>query len=260
VTIKPMTKHPRRFTTGRGDPPISRDHADDWTRHDTVACAVLGGLLVAAPLVPSESTVELGVSATWIMVLLILCAAWLASVCVRRRRVVRVGVPDVLAGLLLALVLLSAGVMAGPGYARATINAAWQWAGFLVFFFLSRQLLHRAEAVRAASAVMLALAMGLSALACYQYFYSLPQIRAEFARNPDSMLQAAGIEPASSSPERKLFEDRLNSTEPLATFALANSLAGFLAPWLIVALGIAAREAVRKTAESGQHATGGSSR
>ena len=32
-------------------------------------------------------------------------------------------------------------------------------------------------------------------------------------------------------------EDRLQSTEPLATFALANSLAGFLLPWLVVALG-----------------------
>ena len=54
------------------------------------------------------------------------------------------------------------------------------------------------------------------------------------------MLREAGVDPAPDSPERKLFEDRLNSTEPLATFALANSLAGFLAPWFLVALGIAA--------------------
>jgi hypothetical protein len=31
----------------------------------------------------------------------------------------------------------------------------------------------------------------------------------------------------------------LSSSEPLATFALANSLAGFLAPWLVIGLGVA---------------------
>jgi hypothetical protein len=31
----------------------------------------------------------------------------------------------------------------------------------------------------------------------------------------------------------------LQSTEPLATFALTNSLAGFFVPWLVLALGIA---------------------
>ncbi len=41
------------------------------------------------------------------------------------------------------------------------------------------------------------------------------------------MLRDAGFDPTPGTPERKLFEDRLNSTEPLATFALANSLAGF---------------------------------
>jgi hypothetical protein len=36
-----------------------------------------------------------------------------------------------------------------------------------------------------------------------------------------------------------LIEQRINSTEPMATIALANSLAGFLAPWLVVTLGVA---------------------
>jgi hypothetical protein len=37
-----------------------------------------------------------------------------------------------------------------------------------------------------------------------------------------------------------MFEKRLDSAEPLATFALTNSFAGFLAPWLVVLAGIAA--------------------
>ncbi len=40
--------------------------------------------------------------------------------------------------------------------------------------------------------------------------------------------------------QRLLFEQRVNSSEPMATFALANSLAGFLVPWSLVALGICA--------------------
>ncbi len=129
--------------------------------------------------------------------------------------------------------------MAEQGCVRATINMAWQWAGFGALFFLGRHVLREPAAVRAVCAVMIALAVGLSALAYYQYFYSLPAMRAEFARNPEAMLRDAGVDPTPGSPERKLFEDRLNSTEPLATFALANSLAGLLAPWLIVTLGIA---------------------
>jgi len=190
--------------------------------------------------VPSESTAELGAGANWIMLLLIFCTGWLASVFVRPAMVLRVDVIDALAGMLILLVTLSSLVMAGQGCTRATINTAWQWVGFVIFFLWCRQLLRRPAAIRAASAVMLALGVGLTALAYYQYFYSLPQMRAEFSRDPDAMLRAAGIDPAIGSPERKLFEDRLHSTEPLATFALANSLAGFLAPWLVVALGIAA--------------------
>lgn len=206
---------------------------------DAAGLVGLAALLVAAPLVPGESTAELGVGANWTMFLLILCAGCLAGVFAYRNATISLGVVDVLAGLLLVLVLISSVVMAGPGYARATINSAWQWAGFLLLFLISRQLLRRPEAMRAAAAVMLALAVCLTSLAYYQYFYSLPQTRAEYARQPEAMLRAAGFDPATDSPERKLFEDRLHSTEPLATFALANSLAGFLAPWLVVAAGIA---------------------
>jgi O-antigen ligase/tetratricopeptide (TPR) repeat protein len=199
----------------------------------------LAALLVAAPLVPGESTAELGVGANWIMLLLVLCAGSLASVFADRNATISLGVIDVLAGLLLLLVLMSSLVTAGQGNARATINSAWQWAGFVLLFLFSRQLLRRPEAMRAATAVMLALAVCLTGVAYYQYFYGLPQTRAEFAWDPEAMLRAAGLDPAADSPERKLFEDRLHSTEPLATFALANSLAGFLAPWLVVAAGIA---------------------
>jgi len=201
--------------------------------------AGLATLLVATPLVPSEGTAELGVGSIWVMVALLVWAGGLLAALILRRTDVGLGGIDALAAVLFAWIAVSALVMAGQGNARATINMAWQWAGFGVLFFLGRHLLREPAAVRAVCAVMIGLAVCLAALGFYQYFYSLPATRAEFARNPEAMLRDAGVNPTPGSPERKLFEDRLNSTEPLATFALANSLAGLLAPWLIVALGIA---------------------
>jgi len=205
---------------------------------NAVALGGLSAVLVATPLVPSEGTAELGVGANWIMVLLLLAAAWLATMSLRGWTAVRWNAIDVLVVVFLALVSASALVMAGHGDARATINMVWQWIACGVFFLLARQVLRAASAQRAVTAVMIGLAVCLTVFAYYQYFYSLPRTRAEFARNPEAMLRDAGVDPAAGSPERKLFEDRLNSTEPLGTFALANSLAGFLAPWLVAAAGI----------------------
>lgn len=247
-----MSRRPSRKSSARNVPARSpSDHdglrRDDDARRDAharrdraIALAGFTALLVAAPLTPSESTAELGVSATWVMVLLGVVAFWLARGFVGRRTTIRWGLPDILAILLAILVWLSTVITATQGNARASFNMAWQWTALLVFFLLGRQLLQRPVAVRAVVAVMLALATALSSLACYQFFSSLPRMRAEYARDPETMLRAAGVDSAADSPERKLFEDRLASTEPLATFALANSLAGFLAPWFIVACGIAA--------------------
>ena len=69
----------------------------------------------------------------------------------------------------------------------------------------------------------------------------MPATRAEYRINPDQALRAAGLWYPPGSRERWLFEQRLASPEPLATFPLTNSLAAFLAPWLIVTLGIAWR-------------------
>ncbi len=229
-TRRPSASHATEGAAGRAGNP---------SYGEAIPLAGLAALLVATPLVPSESTGELGVGAIWVMVALIVCAGWLVTALIRRKSDIRFGAIDALVVLMIALIALSALVMMGQGCARATLNMAWQWVGFGALFFLARQSLREPVAVRAVCAVMIGLAVCLSALAYYQYFYSLPATRAEYARNPEAMLRDAGVNPTPGAPERKLFEDRLNSTEPLATFALANSLAGLLAPWLIVTLGIA---------------------
>lgn len=245
-----MVKRETGRTITRSSPSVPSGKKGDRSALETITLGGLSALLVATPLVPSERTAELGVNANWIMALLMICSGWLVTVVVRRSHVLRVGAVDVLAGSLVVLVSFSALVTAGQGSTRATINMAWQWVGLGVLFLLGRQWLRPPVAVRATSSVMIGFAACLTMLAYYQYFFSLPETRAEFARNPEPMLRDAEIDSGPDSPERKIFEDRLNSTEPFATFALANSLAGFLAPWFLVALGVAlsVRDTVDRTA------------
>ena len=54
------------------------------------------------------------------------------------------------------------------------------------------------------------------------------------------MLREVGLNYPPGTPVRELFERRLANREPTATFALTNSLAAALAPWLVMGLGIAA--------------------
>ena len=106
--------------------------------------------------------------------------------------------------------------------------------------FFARQLIRTAAETVQMVVAMVALAVGLSALGYYQYFVEMPADRAAYASDPDTALRRAGEWYSPDSVDRKRFEDRLASTEPLATFALTNSLAGFLVPWLIVTVGLAA--------------------
>ena len=86
---------------------------------------------------------------------------------------------------------------------------------------------------------MIALAAALAVYGYYQVFVGLPAARAEYAANPDEALKDVGQWAPAGSAERLRFERRLASDEPMATFALTNSLAALLAPWLLVAMGIA---------------------
>ena len=86
---------------------------------------------------------------------------------------------------------------------------------------------------------MVALAVALSGYGLYQYVYEMPQTRARYEADPDRALREAGLWYPPGSPERERFEIRLQNREPIATFALTNSLAAFLAPWLVMLAGMA---------------------
>ena len=124
------------------------------------------------------------------------------------------------------------------GTPRPAVNMLWEWVGMGLCFFLARQFIVTSRERRAVAAVMVALAVAVSGYGLYQRCYEMPQTRAMYEANPDRALRDAGLWFPPGSPERKLFEDRLANTEPMATFALTNSLAAFLAPWLVMLAGV----------------------
>ncbi len=123
--------------------------------------------------------------------------------------------------------------------ARPALNSLWEWLSLGVAYVLIRQLVATPRETRALVVVMISLAVALASEGLYQYFVTMPQTRSQFLADPDGMLREEGLWFPPGSVERELFEQRLFSTEPLATFALTNSLAGFLAPWVVIAIGIA---------------------
>jgi len=202
--------------------------------------AGVAALLVARPLIPSESVAIEG-GAPFVLLWIGLAVVWAATGAIGGKLPVRCGWID-LAALALwtchAASALWAMAYAAP---RPALNMLWEWTGMLLAYLLARQLLRNPREARALATVMVALAVGLAVFGGYDRQVVQPAVRAHYAAHPESALREAGIAPE----HRKQFEDRLNSPEPLATFALTNSLAGFLTPWLIVALGALFDEARR---------------
>lgn len=121
---------------------------------------------------------------------------------------------------------------------RPALNQTWSWIAAATAFVLFRQWVVDAREIRAIVLVMLALAATLSVHGFYQRFVEFPATRAAYAANPDALLRSTGQWFPPDSAERMLFEQRLASDEPLATFALTNSLAGFLTAWLPLGLAL----------------------
>ncbi len=124
---------------------------------------------------------------------------------------------------------------------RATVNSWWQWVAFAVGFLLINQLFHTQRVARGIIAVMVAIAVALSCIGIYDSLVKIPELRSEYfagsERQRVAMLQNAGISDTRvGSPGRYHFESRIQSPEPYVTFALTNSLAGFLAPWFTLLL------------------------
>ncbi len=191
--------------------------------------AGFGALLVVSFLAPVDSvSISIGMALPqnlgWL--LLAALAAWASRHSCVQARVSRFELVVVCVGLcwLIAVTLLTS----GHGNGRAVWNGFWQVMSLASCFYIGRALLHFRQ-VRAA--VILLLLVGCTAMSFVgleQVLVSLPANRAKYAADPESVLAEYGFDAPPGSPRRAQFEDRLNSPEPFANFALANSLATLL--------------------------------
>lgn len=202
--------------------------------------AALAALFIARPLLPSENSVTAdGEGLAFVLLMLLLVAFWALAGFFRGELRVRLSWADAAWAALLVCMAAGTWRTVHAGAARPAINLFWEWTALGAGFFLVRQLIANAREARALTAVMLALAVTLSAYGLHEYFVSMPNDRAQYRENPEKMLRELNLPVEPDSPQRIVFEKRLESTEPMATFALTNSLAGVLAPWWIVAMGLA---------------------
>ncbi len=144
--------------------------------------------------------------------------------------------------VLIAVVGLSTTVAADR---RAAISMAWEWVGLGAMYLLLRWLPRMRGEVTAAAGALLATACAVAAVGFYQIGVEDPRSCAIYMKNPEAALRAAGV--ADDPATRKRFEDRLlGSQEPRATFALTNSLAGFLVGPAVMGLAVALGNALRR--------------
>lgn len=193
-------------------------------------------LACARPFWPSEpgGHADTGRGLLWSLGLLICVGLAIASRWLGGRLLLRRSWADLAVLGLFLLVGLSA---SHAGDRRSAINLAWEWAGVGCAYFLIRSLPADRGESKAVLGAFVATAVALSALGVYQTLLEYPETRAMYLREPDRALKLAGVgdDPAS----RRRFEDRLlGSTEVTATYALANSLAGFLVGPSVVVVGL----------------------
>lgn len=194
-------------------------------------------LAVVTPLVSSEGSpdrgAELWLAVAWCLLLVL----WGATALMKPKLEIRWSwTESCLAGFLIWLAI-STWFVAGEGNLRAAFNSFWDYAHLLIAYFLIRQWVVNDAQRHAMLSTMICLAVFVSSFAVYQYLVEMPAQRAAYAASPEQFLLDNGIDPTPGNPLRSLFENRLNSTEPTATFTLTNSLAGFLVPWILISLG-----------------------
>lgn len=207
-------------------------------------------LLVARPLFSSEAAATHGDGVSSVMLWIAMAAFWLIAAVGQPKNAprplgrwpgarFRFGWIDAAVVVLMICYGVATYWAVGHGSPRPAINVFWEWLALGLCFLLARQLIYTKREVRALAAVMVSLAVALSGYGLYQRAYEFPETRNVYNADPDAALRAADLCLPPGSPQRKLYEDRLANNEPMATFSLTNSLAGFLAPWLVVLAGIA---------------------
>jgi len=220
-----------------GGAPAAPSEVDRWRPW---LLGALVALVVLRPLFPSESAALFGDGLVVVMLWIVLAVFWLLGAIGRPWFAVRFGGTDGAVLLLIAWHTIAALWAANHASPRPALNMLWEWIAYGLMFVLARQLVTGRRERRAVLVVMIALAVALAGYGLCQYHGELPATRAAFETDPEAAMRAAGVYFEPGSREFDLFRARLEAFRPMATFGLTNSLAGFLAPWLVVGAGIGA--------------------
>jgi len=209
-----------------------------------VALGLTAMLLTARAYWPGEPDlkVEAGTGLTWDCAILVAAALAIAASLIGGVLRLRFSWTDAAVIALILLVGLSSTQALDR---RPAINLAWDWAALGVLYVLVRNLPRSQGESNALAAALVATAVAVSFYGLYQVGVELPQMRAQYRSNKSEALLMLGITPGSTA--QQLFEKRLNdSNEPISTFALTNSLAGFLIIPMVLILSLGWENLVRR--------------
>jgi O-antigen ligase len=235
----PKLRPDDRAAVAVADPVDSDDEAARWLgeRLRRAALGATAALIVSRAFWPGEPDyrVDAGSGISWVLALLIVAGVALAAPLVGGTFRFRWSWADLAVAALVSLVAVSALHAVDR---RPALNQAWEWLAIGIAYLLVRNLPRtRGESVALAGA----LAATAAAVAFYGLYWvsvELPEVQRRYLANPAAALAVVGIQPGTAG--QKIFESRLlGSNEPPSTFALANSLAGFLVGPLVVVLAIA---------------------
>lgn len=202
-----------------------------------VAAALFGTLLVWAFLIPADSvSVFLGEALPqnlfWMTAALLLCASALFQGGLRFSTAYVLVCAVGLAWIVLVTWLASDGNDPRRGW-----NGFWQVVSIAAAYFTARGLANSNRSRSMLVSICLVGIIAVSVHGLYQAFVTKPQDLAKYLEAPEQVLQSLGIDADEGSAARFRFEDRLRSSEPHATFALANSLATLLTGGILLCVG-----------------------
>ncbi len=213
---------------------------------------LIAALVVARLLVPTEGSVlgdTLWLTPLWFLVVTL----WAWDQFRRRDFHIRLDWIDAAVWVIvLGHVVSAISVLIFGGDRRAVLTMTWEWLALGVAFGLIRQLLQTENDRRGWLSALFCLAATLSVYGLWQHYVEFPA-NVQRVESLEQELAGLGSVPSARAveiqrelrvmgvptdgPAKRLWSDRLHSTEPFATFALTNTFAGFLAGWWIIGIG-----------------------
>lgn len=224
-------------------------------RFRRVALGLVAALLTARAYWPSEPELreEAGRGLVWVLAVLVAAGIAALSPLVGGRFQFRFSWTDAAVVGLMLLVGLSTSEALDR---RTAINLAWEWGGIGLVYLLLRNLPHDRRESSVLAGALVATAVAVSVYGLYQVPVELPRLRERFERNPQAVMQEAGI--PWDEQQYLMFRDRLlGSNEPFSTFGLANSLAGFILGPTVLLTGVLIRNVSRRQSKVALAVSGG---